>query len=329
MRRRELLGGAFAGAVLTPLAAASQSNPSVPIVGYLDSGSPETETVIRGRADFLKSFEKGGFVAGRNVAIEYRFAEGRFDRLPMLAAELVRLPVTVLVATSSPAAVAAKNATATIPVVFASAIDPLQLGLVSGYHRSGGNATGITLFGVGTGPKRLELLRDLLPEPHLFAVLFGPTTSTTTLQIREMEAAALALRQPLLVLRAQNAVEVETEFGTMTNRQAGGLVYGASIYFQGIAGKLIALAARDRIPAIYEWPEFVEAGGLMSYNTSRGEGSRLLADYAGRILKGAKPADLPVQQPTKFELVINLKTAKALGLTVPPSLLARADEVIE
>jgi ABC-type uncharacterized transport system substrate-binding protein len=323
MRRRELLAGAVAAAASTALPAAAQS--SLPIIGYFSSRSPEAETPFR--AAFLEGLEKTGFVVGRNVAIEYRFGEGRLDRLSALAAELVGLPAAVLVAIGSDAAVAAKKTTATVPIVFGSFIDPVQLGLVASLNRPGGNATGVNSF--NPGPKRLELMRELLPQPRLIATLFGQTTSPTPLQIREMEIAAQALGQPILVLQARDDDEVETVFARMAEGQVSGLVYGASTYFQVIVGKLVALAARYRIPAVYEWPQFVAAGGLMSYSAKLTDGGRLIGDYVGRILNGAAPADLPVVRASRFELVINLKTAQALRLTVPQALLARADEVID
>jgi putative tryptophan/tyrosine transport system substrate-binding protein len=213
--------------------------------------------------------------------------------------------------------------------VFTVARDPVELGLVASFNRPAGNATGTSGFGMEVIPKRLELLREILPHPGLIAFLVGPQTQSTPAQIRQVEAAAQALGQPILVLHGRDEDEIEKAFATMAERQVRGLLFGPSQYFQVIAGKLIALAARYRIPAIYEWREFVAAGGLMSYNVSRRESSRLVGDYAGRVLKGAATADLPVQQSTSFELVINLETAKALGLTIPHTVLLRADEVIE
>jgi putative ABC transport system substrate-binding protein len=226
------------------------------------------------------------------------------------------------------AAIAAKKATATIPIVFTVGFDPVQLRLVASFNRPGGNATGTHSFGMEVITKRLELLREVLPQPGLIAFLVGPG-QTAPEQLRQVEAAAQMVGQPILVLHGRNEDEIEKAFATMTERQVRGLLFGATTYFQVIADKLIALAARYRIPASYEWREFVAAGGLMSYSASRGENSRLLGDYAGRILKGAAPADLPVIQSTRFELVINLETAKALGLTIPHTVLLRADEVIE
>jgi putative ABC transport system substrate-binding protein len=325
MKRREFLLFLGAAAALAPPRAAAQ--PGLPVIGYFSSRSATAETPLR--TPFLEGLEERDFIVGRNVAIEYRFADGQNDRVPALAAELVGVPVAVLVATDVGAAVAAKKATATIPIVFFTAGDPVQQGLVASLSRPAGNATGVSVLSLELGPKRLEVLRDILPQPGLIAFLVGPTTQSTPLQIREIEAAAQAVGQPILVLQGRNDDEVEKAFATMVERQASGLLYGLSTYFQVITEKLVALAARYRIPALYEWREFVVAGGLISYNVRRGEGSRLAGDYAGRILQGAAPADLPVVQSTRFELVINLETAKALGLTIPHTVLLRADEVIE
>jgi putative ABC transport system substrate-binding protein len=325
VRRRELLALVGGAAALAPLGATTQ--PGLPVIGYLSSRSAEAETPLR--TAFLDGLEQHGFVVGRNVAIEYRFAEGSYDRLPSLAAELIALPAKLLVAPGVSEASAAKRATATIPIVFGVARDPVELGLVASFNRPGGNATGVYAFGIEIIPKRLELLREILPQPGLIAVLVGPETPSTPEQLHQVEAAAQAVGQPILVLHGRNDDEIEKAFATMAERQARGLLFGASTYFQVIADKLIALAARYHIPASYEWREFVAAGGLMSYSAKRGEGSRLAGDYAGRILKGAAPADLPVIQSTRFELVINLETAKTLGLTIPHTVLLRADEVIE
>ncbi|MGD9616852.1 MAG: ABC transporter substrate-binding protein [Alphaproteobacteria bacterium] len=325
MKRRDLIGSAVAAAVLAPFGTAAQ--PGLPVIGYFSNRSPAAETPLR--SGFLQGLEQAGFVVGRNVVIEYRFAEGRSDRLPSLAAELIELPAAVLVATGGPEAVAAKKATATIPIVFTSGGDPVGLGLVASLNRPGGNATGAHVFGAEMIPKRMELLREVLPQPGLIAVLLGPTTPVTEQYAREAEAAAQAIGQPIIVLQARDDGEVETAFATMAERRVRGLLFGPSTYFQVIADKLIALAARHRIPAVYEWPEFVAAGGLMTYSTNRREFAQLAGEYAGRILNGAAPADLPVVRSTRFELVINLKTARDLGLTISESLLARADEVIE
>jgi putative ABC transport system substrate-binding protein len=325
MNRRELLALIGGAPALAPFGATAQSG--LPVIGYLSSRSAGAETPLR--TGFLEGLEQAGFVVGRNVAIEYRFAEGSFERLPSLAAELIGVPVALLVATGAPAAIAAKKATATIPIVFSSGTDPVASGLVDSLARPGGNATGTHSLALDVIPKRLELLREILPQPGLIAFLVGPQTPSTSEQIRRVEAAAQTVGQPILVLHGRNEDEIEKAFPTMADRQVRGLLYAGSEYFQVIADKLIALAARYRIPASYEWREFVAAGGLISYSTSRREAMRLASDYAGRILKGTAPADLPVIQSTRFELVINLETAKALGLTIPHTVLLRADEVIE
>jgi putative ABC transport system substrate-binding protein len=325
MNRRDILQNALAAVALVPLRATAR--PGLPIIGYLSNRSATAETPFR--TPFLEGLKQAGFIVGQNVAIEYRFTEGQPDRLPALAAELIGLLPVVLVATGRTAAVAAKQATATIPIVFVSSGDLVAASLVDSLARPGGNATGVSGFSIDLGPKRLEVLRDLLPQPGLIAFLIDSRPQGALVEVREVEAAAQAVGQPILVLHGRSDDEVEKAFATMAERQVSGLLYGAGNYFQVIADKLIALAARYRIPAIYEWPQFVAAGGLISYNTSLSEFMRQVGDYVGRILKGAAPADLPVVQSARFELVINLKTAAALGLTVPKSLLVRADEVIE
>jgi putative ABC transport system substrate-binding protein len=325
MKRREFLALIGGAAALAPFGTTAQ--PSVPVIGYLSSRSAEAETP--NRTPFLEGLQQAGFVVGQNVAIEYRYAEGRLDRLPSLAAELIGLPVALLVAPGVSEAAAAKKATATIPIVFGAGLDPVQLGIVASFNRPGGNATGVHAFGTEVNSKRLGLLREVLPQPGLIAFLVGPQNQATPEHLRQVETAAQAVAQPILVLHGRNDDEIEKAFATMAERQVRGLLYGPTTYFQVIADKLVALAAHYRIPAIYEWRQFVTAGGLMSYNVKSGESTRLMGDYAGRILKGAAPADLPVQQPTKFELVINLETAKTLGLTIPHTVLLRADEVIE
>jgi putative tryptophan/tyrosine transport system substrate-binding protein len=324
MRRRGFVLG-LGGTAVWPLAARAQQ--AVPVIGYLSGRSPDAEAAVR--VPFLNALEESGFVAGRNVAIEYRFSDGRDDRLPALAAEFVRRPVAVLVATDRPSAQAAKGATATIPIVFTSGQDPVQLGLVNSLQQPGGNATGVFLFVTELGPKRLGLLREMLPRPGLIAFVVNRNATATTFQVTQMQAAAQALAQPLLVLDASTPQEVEEAFAAMAQRNVVGVLYGAAVFFQVVSDKLIALAARHRIPAMYEWREFVATGGLTSYSPSRTEIGRQVGIYTGRILNGAKPADLPVVQSTRFEFAINLKTANALGLDVPPMLLARADEVIE
>jgi putative ABC transport system substrate-binding protein len=325
VRRRDLLGSAVAAIALVPLQTTAQQ--TLPVIGYLSSRSETVEAA--NRTPFLEALQQAGFIVGQNVAIEYRYAERRLDRLPSLAAELIAHPVALLVAPGVTEAATAKKATATIPIVFGTGLDPVQLGLVASFNRPGGNATGVYAFGVELNPKRLELLREILPQPGLIAFLVGPENQATPEHLRQVETSAQAVGQPILILHGRNEDEIEKAFATMAERQVRGLLFGPTTYFQVIAGKLVALAARYRIPAIYEWPLFVEAGGLMSYSSKRGEASRLAGDYAGRILKGAAPADLPVVQSALFELVINLKTAKALDLTIPHTVLLRADEVIE
>jgi ABC-type uncharacterized transport system substrate-binding protein len=312
-KRREfitLLGGA---AATWPLGARAQQ-PATPVIGYFSGRSPDAEAPIR--VPFLKALAESGFTAGRNVAVEYRFAEGRDERLPALAAELVGRQVTMLVATDRPSASAAKAATTTIPIVFTSGADPVELGLVASHNRPGGNATGVSLLTTQLGPKRLGLVRELLARPGMIAFVVNPNSGTTPSQIKDMQAAAQAVGQPLLVVNAGTEEEVDRAFATMADRNVAGMLYGATLFFQVVSARLVALAARYRIPALYEWREFVTAGGLMSYSTDRNEVGREAGRYAGRILKGEKPADLPVVQSSRFEFVINLKTAKALGLEI-------------
>src|SRR5215468_366786 len=313
MRRREfvtLVGGAAAW----PLAARAQQ-PAMPVIGYFSARSPDAESAIR--TPFLKALEEAGFAQGRNVAIEYLFSSGRDERVPSLAAELVRRHVALLVATDRPSAVAAHAATRTIPIVFTSGSDPVQLGLVASVNRPGGNATGVSIFTTELGPKRLGLLRELLPKPGTIAFAVSAHSPSTPYQIQEMQAAAQVVGQPLLVVSVGTEEEVDKAFAIMAERNVVAILYGASLFFQVISARLVALAAHYRIPALYEWREFVTAGGLMSYSTDRNEFAREAGLYAGRILKGEKPADLPVVQSSRFEFVINLKTAKALGLDPP------------
>jgi|SRR5262245_11393110 len=326
MRRREfitLLGGAAAA---WPQAARAQQS-VLPVIGYLSARSLDAEGPLRG--PFLKALEAAGFFVGRNVAIEYRFADGREDRLPLFAAELVQRPVAILTAFGRGTALVAKATTATIPIVFASGLDPVRDGLVDSLNRPGGNATGISLFTTELGPKRLALVRELLPKPGTIAFVVDSQNSTTPIQSEEMRTAADSVGQPLLIVEANTDEELRTAFAKMSERNIAAVVFGASQHFQVISDQLVALAARHRIPALYEWREFVAAGGLMSYSTSRTEFASQAGTYVARILKGTNPADLPVLQSTKFEFIINLKTAKALGVTISDNLLSLADEVIE
>ena len=299
----------------------------MPVIGFLNSASPETF------APFVVAFKSGlneaGYVEGRNVAIEYRWAEGKYDQLQVLAAELVRQQVAIVVATGGTnSAVAARAATATIPIVF-NTVDPVKDGLAASFNRPGGNATGVSLFANALAPKRLELLRELLPSAAVIVVLLDATSTDAEIQLREVQAAADSVNQQIYTLTIGTDREFDTAFASPVLRQAGALLVAGSPFFTSRRDQIVALAARDSVPAIYEWREFAAAGGLMSYGTSLRDAYRQVGVYAGRILKGEKPADMPVVQPIKFELVINLRTAKALGLEIPPSLLARADEVIE
>ena len=321
MKRREfitLLGGT---AATWPLAARAQE--TLPVIGYVSGRSLEYEERLL--SSFRKGLEEEGYASGRNVAIQYRFSDGDDSRLPAIAADFVRREVAVIVA-SGPSAVAAKGATSIIPIVFSSGADPVGQGLVASLSRPGGNATGVAVFTNELGPKRLELLRELVPKAGLIAFVANVGTAA---QAKEVQTAAAAFGQKILVVNASTPEEVEQAFATIAQEKAGAILYSAHQFYQVVRDQLVGLAARHRLPAMYEWREFVEAGGLASYSTSRNDSFRQMGVYTGQILKGAKPSELPVVQPTKFELVINLKTAKALGLDVSAKLLALSDEVIE
>jgi len=328
MRRRAfitLLGGA---ATAWPSAARAQQA-TMSVIGFLSSASPDMYT-IRLRA-FHQGLKDTGYVEGHNVAIEYRWAEGQNDRLPSLAAELVHRQVTVIAAAGgTPSAVAAKAATATLPIVFGVALDPIEIGLVASLNRPGGNLTGVTNLNVEVGPKRLELLHELVPTATTFALLVNPTSpSIAESYSQALQGAARVLGLKLHVLHASTERDFDTVFATLIQLRAGGLVITPDVFFNARDKHLAALTVRHAIPAIYHYRPFAAAGGLMSYGSSETDYYRLVGIYVGRILKGEKPGDLPVQRSTKVELIINLKTAKALGLTVPLPLIDRADEVIE
>jgi putative tryptophan/tyrosine transport system substrate-binding protein len=327
LRRRHfitLLGGAAAA---WPLVARAQQ-PAMPVVGFLSS------TSANGYSAYLDAFRAGlnetGYVEGRNVRIEYRWAEGQYQRLPALAADLVGRQVAVIAAVGGNApAQAAKDATTTIPIVFVSGGNPVSGGLVASFNRPGGNVTGVSWIATALVPKRLQLLRQMARNPAMMGAFVNPGYPEYDLQLRELEEACAALGQKINILRVATAHDVDTAFTALVQQRAGALIVANDPFFLSLREQIVALAARDAIPVIYFLREFAVAGGLMSYGASLTDADRQGGVYTGRILKGARPADLPVWQPTRFELVINLKAAKALGLDVPPTLLALADEVIE
>jgi putative ABC transport system substrate-binding protein len=324
--RREFIT-LLGGTATWPLAARAQQQ-AMPVIGLLDSTSPDVHT------NLLRSFRQGlnetGFVEGSNVAIEYRWSDGQYGRLPELAADLAHREVSVITTIDgSASALAAKAATSTIPIIFRIGADPVALGLVASLNRPGGNVTGVTSLTVEVGPKRLEVLHQLVPTATVMALLLNPTSPFAETLTRDLQAAARMLGLRIHVLNASTDGDITSAFAQLLQLRTAGLVIGSDVFFNSRSQQLAARTVRHAMPAVYQYREFVAAGGLMSYGGSLEDSYRLAGIYTGRVLKGEKPADLPIQQSTKVELFINLKTAKALGLEVPPTLLARADEVIE
>jgi putative ABC transport system substrate-binding protein len=325
VRRRDFITSIAGLAAAWPLAARAQQ-PAVPLIGVMiDSVQARSEQI----AAFHAGLHETGYAQSQNVAVEFRSAEGHFDRFPALAADLLRHGVALLVAISNDAALAARRATATTPIVFGMGGDPVALGLVASLNRPGGNITGIYFFTQGLQEKRLGLLHEMVPTATTVAVLINPNYSPAQNELRDAQAAAARLGLQLVVLRANTESDFVGAFADLTQQRAGALLVSASPFFFSRRAQMVALAARQAVPTIYEWREFAVAGGLMSYGTNINDAYRQMGVYAGQILKGTRPADLPVVQSTKFEFVINLSTAKALGIEVPPTLSARADEVIE
>jgi len=327
MKRREFIALFGGAAAAWPLAARAQQ-PAMPVIGFVSANTPQDWA--RPLSAFVKGLGDTGYVDGHNVTIEYRWAEDQYNRLPAMVADLIQRQVAVIAATTTPAVLAAKAATTTIPIVFETAADPIQLGLVASLNRPGGNVTGVTQMSVGLVPKDLELLHELLPTARVIVLLVNPANSTLAeTESREVLAAAHTFGLELHVLNASTERDFDAVFANIIQLRAGGLVIGTDGYFTSHSEQLAALAARHAIPTVYKGREFAAAGGLMSYGGDVTDSYHLAGIYTGRILKGDKPADLPVQQATKVEMFLNLKTAKALGITVPLTLLGRADEVFE
>ena len=326
MKRRNFIKAVAAGVAAWPLAARGQQ-PAVPVIGFLSSRSPEDSVYVLDA--FRQGLREAGFVDGHNVAIEFRWARGQYQQLPAMATDLVNRRVAVLAAVGGePSAVAAKQATSTIPIVFVMG-DPIKPGLVKSFNRPGGNATGSVPRSIELEPKRLGLLHELVPGVPLIGALLNPNYPTAASQLHDLEQAVRSIDKRLFVAKASDDAELNAAFASLLQQRVGALLVTSDPYFDSRRERIIAFAAQNRLPAMYTWREYAVAGGLASYGPSVTEAYRNSGIYAGRILKGAKPADLPVVQATKFDFVINLKTAKALGLAVSPSLLARADEAIE
>ena len=327
MKRREfitLLGGA---AVVWPFIARAQQ-PAMPVIGFLSSLSQfESSNLVTG---FHRGLAESGFVEAQNIVIDYRWADGRYDRLPAMAADLISRRMVLLVSTGGqPTLVAAKAATTTIPIVFATGVDPVESGIIASFNRPGGNLTGVYVLTIGLESKRFGLLQEFVPASAVIAVLVNPSNPNIESQLKDVHDAARAVARLIHVVHATGERDLEAAFATIAQLKPGALLVGADPALSLQRDQIVGLAARYAIPAMYQWREFADAGGLMSYGSNLADAYRQVGIYVGRILKGAKPADLPVVQPTKFELVINLKTAKALGLTIPSGVLAIADEVIE
>jgi putative tryptophan/tyrosine transport system substrate-binding protein len=325
MRRRDFIKGIVGAATAWPLAAHAQQ-PAKPVIGFLRSASLANAGPLV--TAFRQGLKEAGYVEGQNVVIEFRSAEGHNDELPKLVAELLRLPVAVMVCNVT-AASAAKAITSSVPIVFATGDDPVAEGLVASLNRTGGNVTGVSFLGNALGAKQVELLRQLVPKATTIAVLVDTNYQGSVTDMKGVERAAHSFRQNLIILRASNERDLETASATLAQQRADALIALGAAFFLSQRDQIIALAARHQLPAIYQVPDFAVAGGLMRYGASTRDAYRLVGIYSGKILNGAKPADLPVEQSTKVELVINLKTAKALGITLPQSILVAADEVIE
>jgi ABC-type uncharacterized transport system substrate-binding protein len=326
MRRREFIKGLIGSTAAWPLGAYAQQS-ATPVVGFLHSGIAEQATQLEA---FRKRLKESGFDDGRDVSVQYRFAEGRYDRLPAFAAELVRHPVAVLFAGGGVhTALAAKSATSTIPIVFAIGSDPVQFGLVGSLNNPGGNITGVSFFTATLEEKRLGLLSELVPSARVFGILINPANDNAENQLKDVAQGTLALHRPAVTLKASNESEINAAFDAFSQQNVNAVLVASDPFFYGRRNKIVELAARYNLPSIYEWREFVQAGGLASYGSNLSDNYRLGGVYVGRVLKGEKPANLPVVQATKFEFVINLKTAKSLGLTLPSGVLSIADAVIE